>query len=78
MGRTFENLYGSRQAIRRNALIVALASLVAYALSVLLWAKGGLGAAYPLLIVVVVADAVCLLVYLSFRNKRPGGKGEVS
>ncbi|MEU7052569.1 hypothetical protein [Streptomyces eurythermus] len=78
MGRTFENLYGSRQAIRRNALIVTLASLVAYALSVLLWAKGGLGAAYPLLIVVAVADAVCLLVYLSFRNKRPGGKGEVS
>ncbi|MEU7051433.1 hypothetical protein AB0A67_24215, partial [Streptomyces eurythermus] len=30
-------------------------------------AKGGLGAAYPLLIVVAVADAVCLLVYLSFR-----------
>ncbi|MFF5442152.1 hypothetical protein [Streptomyces achromogenes] len=76
MGRTFENLYGRRQAVRRNALIVTLASLVAYALSVLLWAKGGLGAAYPLLTVVVVADAVCLLVYLSFRDKCPGGKGE--
>ncbi|GHD30165.1 hypothetical protein [Streptomyces galbus] len=72
MAKFFENAYGNQQAIRRNAWTVVAASLVAYALSAVLWAKGGFAAASPLLLVAVVADAVCLLVYLTFRNRRLG------
>jgi hypothetical protein len=72
VGKFFENAYGNQQAIRRNAWTVVAASLAAYALSVILWAKGGFDAALPLLLVAPMADAVCLLVYLTFRNRRLG------
>ncbi|MEU5180205.1 hypothetical protein AB0G49_09165 [Streptomyces longwoodensis] len=72
MGKFFEESYGSRRAVRRNAWTVVASSLAAYALSVVLWAKGGFAAAYPLLLVAVIADTVCLLVYLTFRNRRIG------
>jgi hypothetical protein len=72
VGKFFEESYGSQQAIRGNAWTVVAASLAACALSVVLWAKGGFAAAFPLLLVAVIADAVCLLVYLTFRNRRIG------
>ncbi|MFI1001382.1 hypothetical protein ACIP10_02570 [Streptomyces galbus] len=72
MGTFFEESYGSRRAVRRNAWTVAAASMAAYALSVVLWARGGFAAALPLLLVAVITDAVCLLVYLTFRNRRLG------
>jgi hypothetical protein len=68
----FETIYGNHQAIRRNAWTVVLSSLAAYALSVVLWVMGGFAAAFPLLLVAVIVDAMCLLVYLPFRNRRLG------
>ncbi|WP_345259209.1 hypothetical protein [Streptomyces hundungensis] len=44
-------------------------SAVLYALAVVLGFKGGWDAASPVLLVAVVVDAFCLLVWAAFRSK---------
>ncbi|MFE6891001.1 hypothetical protein [Streptomyces sp. NPDC057694] len=61
--------YASRRTNKRNAAIVAASSLALYVLSALLWVKGGWDAAFAPLLVAVVVDAICIVVYLSFRSK---------
>ncbi|KMO93904.1 hypothetical protein [Streptomyces roseus] len=63
--------YGSQSAIRRNAGMVIAGSVVLYVLAALLATKGGWPAAFPVLLVAVIVDAVCLVVWLAFRSRRP-------
>jgi hypothetical protein len=69
MARVFDKTYGSRKAIRRNAYTVVFMSVVLYVLGAILAFKGGLDAAYPVILVAVVIDVFCLVVWLVFRSK---------
>jgi CHASE2 domain-containing sensor protein len=67
--RIFETAYGSPKAVRRNAILVVVMSVVLYAMAVVLGIKGGWDAAFPVLLVAVVVDAFCLVVWAAFRSK---------
>ncbi|MEU1088247.1 hypothetical protein ACFYPN_09230 [Streptomyces sp. NPDC005576] len=73
MARFFESSYGSPQAIRRNAITVVAASVFCYVLAAFLVVKGGWDAAYPVLLVTGLADALCIGVWLAFRGRRRRG-----
>lgn len=64
-----DHSYAPRGTNKRNAAIVAVSSLVLYVLAAILGAKGGWGAAFAPLLVAVVVDVVCIVVYLSFRSE---------
>ncbi|MGW2277616.1 hypothetical protein [Streptomyces sp. NPDC001770] len=68
MARISEDLYGSRDAVRRNGAIVVASSVFLYILAVVLGAMGGWGAAFPVLLVAVVVDAFCIAVRFAFRS----------
>ncbi|MFD4540905.1 hypothetical protein [Streptomyces bauhiniae] len=67
MAKFFEDLFGSDKAIKRNAVMVLVSTLVLYVVSAILWTKGGWGAAFAPLLVALAVDALCITVWLSFR-----------
>lgn len=69
MARVFENLYGSRSAIRRNGAMVVIASLVLYALAAVMGFKFGWGGVWPLFLIAAIADVVCVGAWLAFKRR---------
>ncbi|MET9365226.1 hypothetical protein ABZX93_30540 [Streptomyces sp. NPDC006632] len=69
MAKILEHAYGSSGAVRRNAVLVIVMSVLLYALAVVLGFKGGWDAAWPVLMVAVAVDAFCLAVWAAFRSR---------
>ncbi|MEU6734797.1 hypothetical protein ABZ929_16590 [Streptomyces physcomitrii] len=68
MSNMHEKSFGSRRAIRRNALILVMSSLACYVISGILIAKAGPAAGFAPLAIALGADLFALTIWLVFRN----------
>ncbi|MFF0276906.1 hypothetical protein [Streptomyces sp. NPDC004330] len=70
MAKMFERSYG-KGTLKRNLVIFAASSALLYILAAALGVKGGWDAAFPVLAVAVIVDALVLIAWVAFRSKAP-------